>query len=720
MSTEAEQADQIERHLERASSLFGAGDPLGAAEVLSRILQQDPKHKVAAYNLALCYQIQGLNQQAIMAYEDALAISPKDVASLCNLGLLMEAEDRPHRALELFKRVLELDSKNLQALERIAYYRYQRGEWQLAKDALKEAKKVDDQDPRLLELEGLVAYGEGKYANAIEAYSLSLGQDNHSASVWNNLGNAHVKNAEIREAENAYRQAINLDDHNPDYWFNLGEMLFHYATKAEAIDPLKKVVELMPRDLEAWTLLARAQADARPADAEESFCQVLGLGGETQDLLKTLASLYRKNGEKEKEVDARVRLSKLNPYDMENNFAIAQIRLNQGQPEIAYKLLQDCLTISEKEYETWYRLAQNFQLERKLEEEFQCLEKVIKANPAHHAAWTRLGHVALQKDLPQKAFKYFFKAAPALKNDYSLWKLVMERLTEEKEWDMALECCGQVFELAVYSPRIWEDFFKHFRRIGEEPRFLFWLQGKLFDPQNTSAHALPFGAILVSCGKPDLALQLYQTLLNKNPSDRAAHYQLAEYYLGLNQPKEAAETARQGLKTHPNDYELVIALGEASYLEENYPEAGRTFNRALGLRRDDWRVWFNLGNVEARLDRPVEALKFYDVALDIYDQEPKTHFNRGLANRSVEAWDRAEQDFKNAVRLNRRYAAAWSALGALALRQNRLQAAKGHLLRALASSNRQHQVAWNNLAATFEALGDEAKRDQCLKEAEKN
>ncbi|MDT8445431.1 MAG: tetratricopeptide repeat protein [bacterium] len=718
MSALAHKERFAERQFERALESIKRGDYLGAVEQLEEVLRNAPKHFRAAYNLALSLQRQGLLQRAAEAYERALAIEPRDEAALCNLAVLMEQTDRPHRALELFERALKVNERNLQALKGLSLHRYLRGEYEAAEEVLDRALDLEANSPWALEQKGLLAHAQNDWERAIECYSKALDIDNSNPSIWNNLGNAYVKAFQVPEAENAYRQSLSIDSSLADTWFNLGELLFHSTTKAEAVEPFARVVELNPKDLEAWTFLAQAQAEARPAEAEASFLKVIELGGENQRVLKSLSKLYAQSGAKDKELEVRAKLSKHNPYDMDNNFAIAQIRLNQGRPEVAYKLLQDCLTISEQEYETWYRLAQSFQLEKKLEEEFNCLEQVIKANPAHHAAWTRLGHVALEKDLPLKAYQYFIKAAPALKNDYQLWKRVMVRLCAEERFEEALDACDQVFELAAYSPAIWEDFYRHFKSIGQDLMFVQWLELRLFQRVGDAQYSLPFGRLLINFGRPEMAEQLYQHLLKKYPQHTEIHYQLAQFYLEREQPLAARSIAESGLRNKPADYQLVLVLGDAAYLEHKYDDAQRAFEKALSLRRDDWRVWFSLGNIAARKDRLEEALEGFSQALDIYDQEPRSYFNRGLALRRLKRPKDAALDFRRALRLDRKHFAAWSALGGLALEREDWHGARRYYLRALAA-NRKYPVAWNNLAHVFEQLGQTQKASACLEQAQK-
>ncbi|OGH04927.1 MAG: hypothetical protein A2600_04040 [Candidatus Lambdaproteobacteria bacterium RIFOXYD1_FULL_56_27] len=706
---------KAQKRFDRAQSAFEQGDFSFATEALLDLLEKQPNDVEACFYLAMAFNRQGLVQRAMEAYERTLDLFGGHEFALVHLAMLCEEQNRPSRAWELYGRATKVNPKNLTALKGLAFQAYRQGQLDQAQAALAQAFALEPASPWGLELQGLIHLSQGALELAIESFSRSLAQDNRNPSVWNNLGNSHLKNHQIQEAENAYRQALSLDPKNSSYWFNLGELLFHYATKAEAIDPFLKVIEAVPSDLEARKYLAQAQLEARPKEAEASFLALIEQQGESTELIGTLAQLYSRTGEREKEVEQRLKLSKLNPYDLENNFAIAQIRLSQGKPEIAYKLLQDCLTLSEKEYETWYRLAQTFQLEEKLEEEFNCLEKVLKANPAHHAAWTRLGQVAFDQGLVLKAFKYWIKAAPALKNDPELWPKLAERLAQAGAWDEALQACDQVFEQIAFAPAIWEGFYRMFCRFGEKDRFLGWMEQRLYGPGVDAVYGLGFARLWERLGLQTPALELYKQVAEQYPLYLETYGLWANALLSLNRAPEAYNVALRGLKVQPLDYGLIVTLGEAYGFEGRLLEAQTQFQKALELRRDDWRVWFHLANLAAKQGLFERAVGLYEESLRFYDSEPKTHYNLSLCLKKLGRLEMARKELQRSLQLNRRQPQGWSALGSLDRELGEFEAAKRHYLKALAL-DRAYQTGWVNLAFVYGRLGQGEKQEACKRE----
>jgi superkiller protein 3 len=700
-------------------ALIKAKDFKAAIESFKQSLTLNSSSAMIHYNLGVCYQNLDLPDKAINAYEDCLQIFPEDDQAMVNLGVLLSRSGELQLSRKYFEKAVKVNQNNLEAWKNLTSIQHQAGEFEQALISAQNAIALDDQDLYSWERLASIFYNLNQMEESLAAYNKALKLDNEYPELWNNLGNCYLKNMQIREAENAYRQATQLAPEVSNFWFNLGELIFHYAAKDESVQYFKKVIALDKTDLEAWNYLAQAQKDISVEEAIYSLEQILALGGEKSELLVELSQLYQKTGQKEKEAKTRQQLAKVNPYDMDNNFKIAQIKLAQGKPEIAYKLLQDCLSISEGEYQTWYRLAQNFKLQEKLEEEFNCLEMVIKAHPDHLSAWKRLGDVALQKDLPVKAFNYFTKASALLKNDYCLWKLVMERLSEKGEYDKALQCCGEVMELALYSPKIWQEFFRHFKREKQQDRLLKWLLNELGSSTLPVENLLPFGRILREFDFNTEAEKLYQQLLEHYPDNVEVYNETGLFYLQELELEQAEEVISVGMQKFIDNYKLTNTLGEIYYQNKQWDEASAQFHQAVNLRNDDYRVWFNLGNIESQLNHNQQALEYYENSITIYAEEAKTWFNKGLVLEEMGNPLAAERAYRHAVYLDGKQFKSWNALAVLEIKRENYPKAKINLLKSLASNKKNNVNAWNNLSIVFERLGEEEKSQSCLREAER-
>lgn len=83
--------------------------------------------------------------------------------------------------------------------------------------------------------------------------------------------------------------------------------------------------------------------------------------------------------------------------------------------------------------------------------------------------------------------------------------------------------------------------------------------------------------------------------------------------------------------------------------------------------------YYNLGNRYLNQERFGEAAQKFQEAIDRYPHDADFHINLGVALRKVEDYGGAEIAFKSALKLNDKDWMAWSDLGNVYLKQNRLK-----------------------------------------------
>jgi Flp pilus assembly protein TadD/TolB-like protein len=173
------------------------------------------------------------------------------------------------------------------------------------------------------------------------------------------------------------------------------------------------------------------------------------------------------------------------------------------------------------------------------------------------------------------------------------------------------------------------------------------------------------------------------------PEMPEARLALARIYRTTGRSGEAAEQVELALADHPRADEVQQELGRNSERAGNLEEAERSFRAAASLRPDSWLNWNALGNFFARngrydeardaylqaaevappdVEMPREKLATYnlqvgevDAAIDIYESLPKPIRSPRLASNLATAyffsdrpdkWQRAEENYLLAVRLN--------------------------------------------------------------------
>lgn len=79
------------------------------------------------------------------------------------------------------------------------------------------------------------------------------------------------------------------------------------------------------------------------------------------------------------------------------------------------------------------------------------------------------------------------------------------------------------------------------------------------------------------------AVEAYKKIIEANPDDHSAHYNLGRSYNKLNKDEEAAKALRQAVKLNPDDTEYQAELGAILIKLAKYPEAVTALKKAVDL-----------------------------------------------------------------------------------------------------------------------------------------
>ena len=132
--------------------------------------------------------------------------------------------------------------------------------------------------------------------------------------------------------------------------------------------------------------------------------------------------------------------------------------------------------------------------------------------------------------------------------------------------------------------------------------------------QNFAQVQLAVGDALAKEGNFEAAQTAYEAAIRNDDSLGRAYHRLALVYEKTGRGSEAKDLFLRAIKLDPNNAEIVCDYGYWCYLRQDWSEAKKQFERALGLRPGLQRAHNNLGLVYARTKRPDDALKHFAAA----------------------------------------------------------------------------------------------------------
>jgi tetratricopeptide (TPR) repeat protein len=247
-----------------------------AVRILRQVTAWQPRKAAAWYRLGVALKNSGEKEEAIAAYQKAIALDEKYATPWHGLGAVYAALVRREEAIAAFQKAIALDEKDAYPWNGL----------------------------------GAVYAALGRREEAIAAYQQAIALDEKFVYPWNGLGNVYRALGRREEAIAAFQQAIALDEKDAAPWNGLGNVYTLQGNLEAALEAFRKAVELAPEDgvyrgslvgilrrLGREDEARREQETARPLMEKESEYNracFAALCGETEEALRLLAVALEK------------------------------------------------------------------------------------------------------------------------------------------------------------------------------------------------------------------------------------------------------------------------------------------------------------------------------------------------------------------------------------------------------------------------------------------
>jgi tetratricopeptide (TPR) repeat protein len=185
-------------------------------------------------------------------------------------------------------------------------------------------------------------------------------------------------------------------------------------------------------------------------------------------------------------------------------------------------------------------------------------------------------------------------------------------------------------------------------RRGGEDLGLVYLQLALYLAPEHPLALLSLADLYESLKKPDLALKVYERVPAASPLHRNALIQMASDLDTLNRPEEAQKHLDTLLKEHPDDQEVIMALGNVQRGHKKFAACADTYSKGIALiphpDKSNWVIFYFRGICYERSHQWPKAEADLQEALKVFPEQPHvlnylgyswidqgTHLDQGMA-----------------------------------------------------------------------------------------
>ncbi len=228
----------------------------GAYEEACRLIERSlGRHRSAPAYSHLGNALKGLRRldEAVAAYDRAIALDPAYVAAHYNRGNALRALGRFDEALAGYERALALQPGYMPALfARAAVFR----ELKRNEDALGSFERATALEPERADAwngRGNALMALGRPAEALASYDRAVALNADYAEAWSNRGNALRDLGRLDDALASYARATAIRPDYPQAYYNAGKALTEMGHLDAAVASYERALAVRPHYVEAIT-----------------------------------------------------------------------------------------------------------------------------------------------------------------------------------------------------------------------------------------------------------------------------------------------------------------------------------------------------------------------------------------------------------------------------------------------------------------------------------
>lgn len=368
-----------------AQDPFAEGDKLikeerleDALKIFQKIVRENPNDAEAWLRISGLYKSLNNGQEAQLAIEKAIKISPLNVKYLIDYARLANWIGNYQLALKTYRKVIELEPNNRVARNEL--------------EAMKGWVRLTSDATGVPE-EGLLAEKENDWKKALEIYRNTLQKDPNN-SLWLYVAEIEYKRGDIKQALAAQEHASTIFSKNAEVFDRLAELYLANLQPQKSVAAIQHALTLDPQSSKyqnAYSYyqylatlplpLVRSLQELRWEDAINGYKEYLKEHPEKSEAWIALANIQSALGRFEETIFSFVQAAKASPKDPQIHYFLANMYRLTHQKKRAWEEIQLAVQLDPLNIDLWqsYRLIA---LENGLKTEAAlALKYIVSRNP---------------------------------------------------------------------------------------------------------------------------------------------------------------------------------------------------------------------------------------------------------------------------------------------------------------------------------------------------
>ncbi|MDD3625858.1 MAG: tetratricopeptide repeat protein, partial [bacterium] len=524
----------------------------------------------------------------------------------------------------------------------------------------------------------------------------------------------------LKEAETALdlmKEVVSKKEETK-YLMLMGEIYLELDQSSNAVDIFSTVVEKEPDNYKIYKLLSEIEYNSQ--NYEKSLDLVskgIDLGLNKDEVLEQMANIYLNLNKYEEAIAVCEEIldkgiGKGNIHSM-----LGAAYLMIGNNVKAQNNLMRSIELDQDAGECFFKMGEIFLKQKKFKQSIKTLEKSIEKNYDNQNLHFYLGVSYFNLNETDKAQREFEVALQEQRDDYFVHKYLGDIYFIQKKYSKAAIEYSRAREIDTKKTEIYEPLSKAYLNIQEFEKVIELIDYIIkFEKQNINLYLMKCsaffemkkyedaekiisqvikvepnnievlnlaGKILFAKEQVNEALKYFEKSLQIDPGNFEALKYSGIINLNKFRLRQAEENLIKSQFLKSDDAEIPLLLGNIFMKTSKWIDAIIQFRKAIKLNPTSYEAYIGLGDIYQFKQRWNEAIEEYEKVLSLNYYLPNIHFNLGRLYEKIGNGDKAEQFYRQTIRMDPENYSGMEKLGLLLISDKRYNEALTFIINAL-------------------------------------
>jgi tetratricopeptide (TPR) repeat protein len=257
------------------------GDMDQAVIAFDQAIALDPNYTYTYLSRANAFKVKGDMDKALADYNTAIELDPGFDEAYNSRGRFYTDQGKFQEAIADFTQVIALDPRSTSAYYNRGIAYHNSGELDNAIDDFTQAININPQIPLAYNNRGIVYNDKGEFAKAFEDFTQAIVLDPHLSLAYNNRGLIYALRGELDKAIDDFTQALaaEINPRHASHYYNRGNVYLARNEFEQAIQDYDRAIELYPQFGDAYFNRAVAYSESNhPVEAVRDWDIAEALG----------------------------------------------------------------------------------------------------------------------------------------------------------------------------------------------------------------------------------------------------------------------------------------------------------------------------------------------------------------------------------------------------------------------------------------------------------